>query len=179
MLSEKTGTNRPGRTGFVAFLLLLVLSVIGVGITDYSPAGAHHYWVFMVLASAFISMLGGLTRSRNAGEHRSVSWVTVQLLHWSACVAAVLIVYSLVHAGRINNADAGLILLLLLALAVFLNGAHAGPYFYLLGIVLGGMTITMAYIERFIWFILVIAVIGLGVAIYWERLRAGKHEHAG
>ncbi len=32
------------------FLLLLVLSVIGVGITDYSPADAHHYWVFIVLA---------------------------------------------------------------------------------------------------------------------------------
>jgi len=90
-----------------------------------------------------------------------------------------LIVYSLVHTGRINNADAGLILLLLLALTVFLNGAHAGPYFYLLGAMLAVMTITMAYIEQFVWFILVITAIGLGVAIYWERLRASRHERAG
>jgi hypothetical protein len=101
-----------------------------------------------------------------------------QVLHWSACIAAVLIVYSLVHTGRINNADAGLILLLLLALTVFLNGAHVGPYFYLLGSMLGVMTVTMAYIEQFIWFILIIAVIVMIVAIYWERLRAGKHNRS-
>ncbi|MDH3971962.1 MAG: hypothetical protein OEU63_07280, partial [Gammaproteobacteria bacterium] len=101
-------------------------------------------------------------------------WVSVQLLHWSACIAAVLIVYSLVHTGRINNADAGLIMLLLLALTVFLNGAQVGPYFYLLGGFLGLMTVFMAYIEQYIWFILIAAVIFMIVAIYWDRLVAGQ-----
>ena len=99
-------------------------------------------------------------------------------MHWSACVAAVLIVYSLVHTGRINNADAGLILLLILALTVFLNGAQVGRYFYLLGMLLGSMTVLMAYIEQYIWFILIVAVVVMMVAIYWDRLAAAGHNRS-
>lgn len=174
MSSNETTANRPVQANFVTFLLLVLLAVVGVGITDYSPADAHHYWVFMVFVCAATAILAGLSQPRRAGEQRSISWLGVQLLHWSACIAAVLIVYSLVHTGRINNADAGLIILLLLALTVFLDGAHVGPYFYLLGALFAAMTLAMAYIEQFIWLILIIAVIGLIVAIYWERLRRHK-----
>jgi 4-amino-4-deoxy-L-arabinose transferase-like glycosyltransferase len=120
MSTERAGGDRPVRANLVTFMLLVVLSVIGVGITDYSPADAHRYWIFMVFVCAITSILAGLSQTR--GQQRPVSWLMVQVLHWSACVVAMLIVYSLVHTGRINNADAGLILLLLLALTVFLRG---------------------------------------------------------
>lgn len=170
MSTERNASARPVRANLVTFMLLVVLSVIGVGITDYSPADAHRYWIFMVFVCAFTSILAGISQSRGKQNRRSLSWLSVQLLHWLACIAAVLIVYSLVHTGRINNADAGLILLLLLALTVFLNGAQVGPYFYLLGAFLGLMTVTMAYIEQYIWFILIAAVVVMIVAIYWDRL---------
>ena len=176
MSTESSTGTRPVRAILVTFMLLLVLAVIGVGITDYSPADAHKYWIFMVLVCAATSLLAGLSQSRGHQSRHSLSWVGVQLLHWSACIAAVLIVYSLVHAGRINNADAGLVLLLLLALTVFLNGAQMGPYFYLLGALLGFMTVTMAYIEQYIWFILIAAVVVMIVAIYWDRLVPGRRK---
>jgi hypothetical protein len=179
MSTEKPGGDRPVRANLVTFMLLVVLSVIGVGITDYSPADAHRYWIFMVFVCAVMSILGGLSQSRGQQNRRSVAWLTTQVLHWSACIAAVLVVYLLVHTGRVNNADAGLIMLLLLALTVFLNGAHVGSYFYLLGFFLGLMTITMAYIEQYIWFILVAAVITMIVAIYWDRLVAVKRKASG
>ncbi|MDH3887123.1 MAG: hypothetical protein OEU78_01345 [Gammaproteobacteria bacterium] len=174
MLIEKKARARPLRANLVTFMLLVLLSVIGVGITDYSPADAHRYWIFMIFVCAITSIFAGISQSRGKQNRRSLSWVSVQLLHWSACIAAVLIVYSLVHTGRINNADAGLIMLLLLALTVFLNGAQVGPYFYLLGGFLGLMTVFMAYIEQYIWFILIAAVIFMIVAIYWDRLVAGQ-----
>jgi len=173
MQTENNASVRPARANLVTFMLLVLLSVIGVGITDYSPADAHRYWIFMVFVCAVTSILAGISQPRQKKNMRSLSWISVQVLHWSACIAAVLIVYSLVHSGRINNADAGLILLLLLALTVFLNGAHVGRYFYLLGALLGLMTVTMAYIEQYIWFILIAAVIVMIVAIYWDRLVAG------
>jgi hypothetical protein len=176
MQTENNASVRPVRANLVTFMLLVLLSVIGVGITDYSPADAHRYWIFMVFVCAVTSILAGISQPRRKQNMRSLSWISVQVLHWSACIAAVLIVYSLVHTGRINNADAGLILLLLLALTVFLNGAQVGPYFYLLGALLGLMTVTMAYIEQYIWFILIAAVIVMIVAIYWDRLVAGLHK---
>ncbi|MDB4409213.1 hypothetical protein N9235_00145 [Gammaproteobacteria bacterium] len=60
---------------------------------------------------------------------------------------------------------ASLVTFLLLALTVFLNGAHTGPYFYLLGRFLEVMTVSTAYIEQYIWFILLAAVITMVVAI--------------
>ena len=178
MTKEKSANNKPGQANLVTFMLLVVLSVVGVGITDYSPADAHRYWIFMVFVCAITSIIGGLSQHQGHENRRTLSWVSVQVLHWSACVAAVLIVYSLVHTGRINNADAGLILLLLLALRVFLNGSQVGRYFYLLGMLLGSMTVLMAYIEQYIWFILIVAVVVMIVAIYWDRLAAARQERS-
>ena len=70
------------------------------------------------------------------------------------------------------------VIFLLLALTVFLNGAHTGPCFYLLGTFLGVMTVSMAYIEQYIWFILLAAVITVVVAIYRERLVGRRHTTA-
>jgi 4-amino-4-deoxy-L-arabinose transferase-like glycosyltransferase len=98
----------------------------------------------------------------------------VQLLHWCACVAAVIIAYALIHNGRLNNADAGLVILLLLSLTVFLDGAHVGRHVYMLGILLGLTTLVMAYFEEFIWSILIISVCMTLIAIYWDRYHARR-----
>jgi 4-amino-4-deoxy-L-arabinose transferase-like glycosyltransferase len=82
---------------------------------------------------------------------------------------------ALIHNGRLNNADAGLVILLLLSLTVFLDGAHVGRHFYLLGILLGLMTLVMAYVEEFIWIILIISVFITFVAIYWDRYISSRH----
>ena len=43
MTKEKFTSYKPGQANLVTFMLLVVLSVVGVGITDYSPADAHRY----------------------------------------------------------------------------------------------------------------------------------------
>ncbi len=50
--------SRAGQANLVSFMLLLVLAVIGVGITDYSPADAHRYWLFMILICASVALFG-------------------------------------------------------------------------------------------------------------------------
>jgi hypothetical protein len=176
--TPSSATHPTGQANLVTFLFLIVLSVIGVGITDFSPADAHRYWLFMIFVCAAVALLGTVARSRGQGGKQHVSRFAVQVLHWSACFVAVLIIYALIHNGRLNNADAGLVIMLLLSLTVFLDGAHVGRHFYLLGTLLGLMTLVMAYIEEFIWVILIISVFITLVAIYWDRLsthRAKSH----
>ena len=169
MSTPSSATHPAGQANLVSFLFLIVLSVIGVGITDYSPADAHRYWLLMIFVCATVAIMGTVVKSRGQGGRQHLSRLAVQLLHWSACLAAVLITYALIHNGRLNNADAGLVILLLLALTVFLDGAHVGRHFYLLGALLGLMTLVMAYVEEFIWIILIISVFITLVAIYWDR----------
>lgn len=166
--------QRSGEIGLVTFLFLVVLAVIGVGITDYSPADAHRYWLFMIFICAGIALYGAVQHERGESASTHLRRLRVQLLHWSACVAAVIIAYALVHNGRLNNADAGLVILLLLSLTVFLDGANAGRHFYLLGFLLGLTTLFMAYVEEFVWIILMISVAITLVAIAWERSRAKR-----
>ena len=175
MSTPSPGTYPAGQANLVTFLFLIVLAVIGVGITDYSPADAHRYWLFMVFVCAAVAIMGALVKSRGQGSKQQVSRFAVQILHWSACFAAVLVTYALIHNGRLNNADAGLVMLLLLSLTVFLDGAHVGRHFYLLGTLLGLMTLVMAYVEEFIWIILIISVFMTFVAIYWDWYGASRH----
>lgn len=174
-MSTPSGSTHPaGQANLVTFLFLIVLAVIGVGITDYSPSDAHRYWLFMIFVCATVTISSTLPKSRGQGGKQYVTRFAVQALHWSACLAAVLITYALIHNGRLNNADAGLVILLLLSLTVFLDGAHVGRYFYLLGTLLGLVTLVMAYVEEFIWIILTLSVCTMLVAIYWDRFSAGR-----
>jgi len=163
-----------GQPNLITFMFLLVLAVIGVGITDYSPADAHRYWLFMIFICAAVAILGTLMQARGEDRRMNLSRLWVQLLHWGACIAAVLMTYALIHNGRLNNADAGLVILMLLSLSVFLDGAHLGRHFYLLGFFLGMMTLLMAYLEEFIWIILIISVFMTLIAIYWDRYSAQR-----
>jgi len=167
--------EKVGHVNLVTFMFLLVLAVIGVGITDYSPADAHRYWLFMIAICAAVAILGTLLQSRGEDRRQYLSRLWIQLLHWSACVAAVLLTYALIHNGRLNNADAGLVILLLLSLTVFLDGAHVGRHFYLLGFLLGMITAIMAYVEQFIWIILIISVFITLVSIYWDRYASRRN----
>lgn len=172
MTTETSLAARPRQRNPLVFLALVVLALIGVGFTDYSPADAHLYWVFMVLVCAVTSIVSEFMHSRGYSEH--TSRVMVQVVHWSACFVAVLITYSLVHTGRLNNADAGLVLLLLLSLSVFLDGVHLGVYAYLFGTLLAFMTVAMAYVEEFIWMILLASVaVSVLAALFRAKSRPG------
>ena len=165
---------RAGQANLVTFMFLLVLAIIGVGITDFSPADAHRYWLFMILICAAVALFAAVRQAQGEDTRAHLKRLRVQLLHWSACVAAVIITYALIHNGRLNNADAGLVILLLLSLTVFLDGAHVGRHFYLLGFLLGVATLVMAYFEEFIWIILIISVCMTLLAIYWDRYQASR-----
>ncbi|MEN8205229.1 MAG: hypothetical protein ABFS24_04365 [Pseudomonadota bacterium] len=57
MAAPSSGVHQAGQVNPVTFLFLIVLSVIGVGITDYSPADAHRYWLLMIFVCATVATL--------------------------------------------------------------------------------------------------------------------------
>jgi ABC-type uncharacterized transport system fused permease/ATPase subunit len=161
-------------------VVLLVLSAIGVGITDFSPQHSWKYWLSMVPIFGTLSFLGGWSRVRRRGQ----SWwvmLRTQLLHWGALLVAVYMIFLLLGAGRLDNENTGLVALLALSLTTFLAGVHFDWRFCLVGAFLAVTLIMAAWVEEYVWMMLIFAVllvlVGLLVGRYMIHRHAGKTGH--
>jgi len=95
------------------FLGVVVLTVIGVALTNIAPAASYRYWLFTVGLFAIAGVLTGNLRARE--EHLSLFHVTLeQTVHWAVTLLAVLIVHLMLLSGRLTYEATGLILMLLL-----------------------------------------------------------------
>jgi hypothetical protein len=111
---------------------LIVLSIIGIGITDFSPVDSYKYWVAMLPIFCGACLILEWSRVRGKG----FKWTTIlktQLLQWAGLLVAVRLVFEMLHKGRLDNENTGLVILLLLALSVFLAGIHIGWRLCLVG----------------------------------------------
>jgi hypothetical protein len=154
----------------VIFISLLLLSMAGVGITDFSPALSHYYWLGMVIIFALAAMATGYKKARHDGQ-RVRKVIYLHLLHWTGTLLAVFAVYTFLHTGRIDFEQTGLMILLILALATFLDGIRLSWRFSIAGIFLGITTVVTAYVEEFILIIFLIAVVMMVIGLFWQKYR--------
>ncbi|MGR8935193.1 MAG: hypothetical protein ACU837_12500 [Gammaproteobacteria bacterium] len=156
-------------------ILMLILSLIGIGITDYSPADGYWYWIIMIgvfcIAAIFI---GWMQSKRHIKDFKKL--FLEQIFHWSSSMLIVGAVFSLLHAGRLYPASAGLVIMLVLSLATFLDGLRVGWRFSMNGLFLGVSAVIVGYVERFMWIeiLLAVGIVALTFLVdYWrERSRA-------
>lgn len=152
-------------------IALIALSAIGIGVTDFSPKYGFWYWAAMVPIFGGFSLYTGWSRATSQGI--SVSTVIrTQLLHWIGLLIAIILVFFLLRSGRINNIDAGLVALLMLAFATFLAGVHFDWRYMVVGIILGLAVVGAALVQEFIWMIMIpIVAAVILVIIWWWRTR--------
>ena len=153
--------------------VLLLLSIIGIGITDYSPAESHRYWFAMVPVFAGACLILEWSRARGKGQ----KWTTIvgtQLMLWLGLLLAVRLVYLLLHTGRLDNENTGLIILLLLALTTFFAGIHLGWRLIIVGIFLGVALIGATYLKEFVWIFLIIAIGVVAIFLFWKYYAGTK-----
>ena len=85
-----------------------------------------------------------------------------QLLHWAGLLVAVRLVFEMLHKGRLDNENTGLVILLLLALSTFIAGIHLGWRLCLVGGFLGAALVAATYLEEYVW---VLLIIGLAILV--------------
>ena len=157
----------------IILIVLILLSMIGIGITDFSPADSRLYWLAMVPVFAAACLILEWSRARGKGQ----KWITIvrtQLLIWFGLLLAVLLVFLLLHTGRLDNENTGLIILLLLALTTFFAGIHLGWRLFIVGIFLGVALIGAAYLEEFVWMFLIIALVVVAIVLLLKRYAGTK-----
>ncbi|MFZ0613005.1 MAG: hypothetical protein WAM73_12260 [Desulfobacterales bacterium] len=151
--------------GAMIMILLVLLSVIGIGITDFAPQFSHWYWLAMVPATGVACLVMEWSRARQNGLH-ATTIVKKELSIWLSVLVAVNLVYFLLRAGRLDSENTGLVILLILALATFLAGLRLGWRLCLLGVFLAGALVLATYLEEFLWIVLLV-VLAAAVVVYF------------
>jgi len=161
----------------IVLFLVLALSLIGMGITDFSPLESHRYWTLMIILLAFASI--GLAWSREEYQGNIFKILIIrQVIHWGATLITVSGVYLLLNTGRLNYESTGLIIELILGFSLFLDGRNLGWRFSLLGILVGISAILAAYVEEYIWVLLLVVLLLSVIIYYWEKYRRqGLHKN--
>ncbi len=150
----------------IILLVLLVLCLVGMAITNFSPARSYRYWLSM---TAVFWVAGMVIVWSKKPEHKVRAVLLVQTAHWLATAIAVIGVFVLLNTGRLNYETTGLVLLLVLGLAVFLDGYRISWRLSLLGIMLGISSILAALVEQYIWIITFGSLAALVAIVLWER----------
>jgi hypothetical protein len=169
--SAPTSSHRQMKFYKILFALLILVALGGVGLTDFSPARSHLYWLSLVPVFAGACLLLEWMGLRGKG----LKWthvLRVQLLLWLSLAVGVLLVYMLLHSGRLNNENTGLIILLMLAMTTFAAGVQLGPLVMLLGCFLGLSLVLAAYVKSYVWMIMIGVAVGMAVLFYVFRRRS-------
>ena len=157
----------------VLLVLIFVVSGAGVALTDMSPDWGRWFWLSMVPLLAVTSLHEGWVRARASGDG---GWriLRKQVFHWLGLLGAIEVVFVLYGANRINAPESGLFALMSVALASFLAGIHFHWHLGVLGVLLTGATIGVAWLEASVWVVTPIALGVVLVLIFFTR-RSTSH----
>jgi len=158
-------------------ILLLLFSLLGVGITNFSAIDGYWYWMVMIFIFGLSAMLLGFVKAKKGDQRVRELWA-VQSLHWLGVMAIVGAVFSLLHAGMLEEDSTGLVILLILALATYLDGIRLGWRFSMVGVFLAITAVVAAHIDEYMWVIIPLAVVIVAFSIYWEKRRAQRRSES-
>ncbi len=173
--TEAGAAHAPRFAGLIReapYLLLIVLSLVGIALTSVSTKPTTTYWIVLTPIAALICVAAGWRNYPSNAER--LRMIASQALHWVAfLLAMILITISDVH-GMLNFDATALVLLTLLALGVFTAGLSLGSWkLGLTGAFLGLAAPMLAWVERAALLLMLtgVVLIAVFVANWWFRGR--------
>lgn len=157
--------SRSWKIGFGAAIVMVVLALIGVGLSTSSRANAPKYWMALVPIYGLICVAVAWYRSREGECGPGV--ILRQVFHWLIIAVAVWLDFYMRGVGEESGIAAGLNALLLLAIGCFLAGVHFEWLFALVGTLLIVTLIVVVKADQYLWLVviagalIIIAMLGL------------------
>ncbi len=148
------------------FTLRLLLSLLGAYIGYRYRHTSHDYWFAMIFLFTAIAIAPDYYRFK---QHRdNAKALTERLLHWSGGLCAGIVIYAYHHSGRIFHEEAGLIVLLILALTTYLDGIKKDWRCVFVGLFLGLITVCVAYFDSYIWQLALLSIAAIAISHHWH-----------
>ncbi|MFI3118591.1 MAG: hypothetical protein QX203_01260 [Methylococcaceae bacterium] len=149
------------------FTLRLLLSLLGAYIGYSYRHTSHDYWFVMIFLFTVIAIAPDYYQFKQQGDN--LKELINRLLHWAGGLAAGIVVYAYHHSGRIFHEEAGLIVLLILALTTYLDGIKRGRRCIFAGLFLGLITVCIAYFDSYIWQLITLAAVAIVYSHYRQN----------
>jgi hypothetical protein len=157
---------------FLPYLLVLLLTIIGVAYTSVNKTPLVIYWELLAVITGAVCILSGWPHAPNRDDRVRLIWT--QVLHWAAFLVAMNLVL-VSDVQQMLNADAtGLAILLLLALGTFVAGVHSLSWqTCALGAVMALGVPAVAWVEEsaLILLLAAIALVGVSGLFWWYERR--------
>ena len=90
-----------------------------------------------------------------------------ECVHWLGLVLAVYLISVFVKIGLMGRFEAGLVVLVLLALTTFIAGIYLEPTFFVIGIFLGLFALTAALLAEYLYVIMIPLTLGGVILLGW------------
>lgn len=157
-------------------IIIIILCLVGIAVTDFSPQDAFVYWMSMIFVFGICAMVTGwfnakLIHDPEEEGHKIKEMFVDQFLHWLGALVAVGCLFSFIEAERIDQETTSLMVLLILALATYLDGIRIGWRFSVAGIYLAVTAVAANFIDTFMPWLVVLALVIIGVTVYLEKRR--------
>lgn len=158
--------HHPWRARLIVGFTMLLLSFIGLIISDLFKGGAWTYWRLMVPVYAILSIwLSWYLRRK---KHRITAIkIWHEILHWVALVIGVYLVSMFVTMGIIGRFEAGLEVLIMLALTTFLAGIYHDVIFLIVGVILGCFTAGAAFFTEYLYTVMLPLTVVAALIMVW------------
>jgi hypothetical protein len=158
----------------VPYAVMIVVATVAVAWTDLRPQSSPLVWRSVALLYTGIAIWrvwakGGADRWRRTG---------IQLLHWLVFLLAMFIVEVPVVFDALNDISKGILLLLLLGLATFLDGLYVDWRFCIVGALLGAGVVAVAFFNQAAVAIMVAGLVALLVLYTFRHVRQRFHPGA-
>jgi hypothetical protein len=152
---------------------MVVLALLGVGLTTTSPGSAPAYWIALVPIYGALCVGTAWARGRHGQSGESPA-VLRQLLHWLGIGIALSLDFLILGTGTETGQAAGLNALLLLALGCYLAGVHMEWLFILVGVLLTLTLVCVVKAEQYLWLMFVVGAFAIAAMLALPRILAGK-----
>ncbi|HUB65733.1 MAG TPA: hypothetical protein VL996_15020 [Methylocella sp.] len=151
------------------YIIVLVLTLLGVAYTSISHQPLAGYWEFLALAMGVVCIGTGWLHSPTKEARFRMIWT--QVLHWLAFLVAMNIVVLSDVQRLLTAPGTGLALLMLLALGTFVAGVHIAWQICILGIIMALAVPAIAWLTSYALFLTLAAaaLLGIAVAFFWRH----------
>ena len=176
---EVTAVAEPTRSGsawkaqFIVLCVMLLMALVGMGLSQAFQSGAWGYWLFVVIVYAGLGLWRSTRKARLAGKPVK-ELISRELTHWSVLLGFLGVLLLLERREIIDRETASDFALLLLAFSCCLAGIHFDWLLLIMGVVLTVMLVAMATLEQYaivLWLIMIVVTISAAAFFYFKSKR--------
>lgn len=177
---ERHPVSHPWKARFIVGLIMIVLAFVGLVLSNLSEKVSWEYWRASSAVFAILSIwLSWYVRRR--AHSFSLGTLVREIFHWVALLLGVLLLSLFVKVGIMGRFEAGIAILTILSIVLFLAGIYIDPSFVLLGIILGLFSAGAAYMASYLYtVILPFAILAVGILFlfaYFKKKGPNHHRY--